>query len=66
MMGLGTRVVAGVTPGREGRNVHGIPVYHSVRNALARHEADAAMLFVPPRFTKDAVFEAWIRASGRS
>ncbi len=57
MLDMGTRVVAGVTPGKEGRTVHDVPVYHSVRRSLDSHEADAAMLFVPPRFTKDAVFE---------
>lgn len=58
MRGIGTQVVAGVTPGKEGQEVEGIPVYHTVRRALREHEADAAMLFVPPRFTLDAVFEA--------
>jgi succinyl-CoA synthetase alpha subunit len=58
MIDLGTQVVAGVTPGKEGLEVEGRPVYHSVRRAAAEHEIDAAMLFVPPRFTKDAVFEA--------
>ncbi len=58
MMELGTDVIGGVTPGKEGQTVAGKPVYHSVRRAVAEHEADAAMLFVPPRFTKDAVFEA--------
>lgn len=58
MIDLGTRVVAGVTPGKEGQSVEGRPVYHTVRRAVAEHKADAAMLFVPPRFTKDAVFEA--------
>ncbi len=59
MLELGTRVVAGVTPGKEGAIAAGsLPVYHSLKRALVRHEADAAMLFVPPRFTKDAVFEA--------
>ena len=58
MRDLGTRVVAGVTPGKEGQEAAGVPVYHSVRRAVAEHEADAAMLFVPPRFTMDAVFEA--------
>lgn len=58
MLGIGTKVVAGVTPGKEGQQVEGIPVYHTVRRALRDHPADAAMLFVPPRFTKDAVFEA--------
>ena len=58
MIDLGTDVVAGVTPGKEGQEVEGKPVYHSVRRAVAAHDVDAAMLFVPPRFTKDAVFEA--------
>lgn len=58
MMGLGTKVFAGVTPGKEGQEVHGVPVYHSVRRAAEHHKAEASMLFVPPQFTKDAVFEA--------
>ncbi|MBU0929343.1 MAG: CoA-binding protein [Spirochaetes bacterium] len=58
MIELGTRVVVGVTPGKEGQSVEGVPVYHTVRRAVADVPADAAMLFVPPRFTKDAVFEA--------
>ena len=58
MIDLGTQVTCGVTPGKEGQAVCGKPVYHSVRRAVAEHEVDAAMLFVPPRFTKDAVFEA--------
>jgi succinyl-CoA synthetase alpha subunit len=58
MLDMGATVVAGVTPGKEGQEVRGVPVYHSVARARAAHDADAAMLFVPPRFTKDAVFEA--------
>lgn len=58
MMELGTQVVSGVTPGKEGQSVEGIPVYHTVRRAVDERPANAAMLFVPPRFTKDAVFEA--------
>ncbi|MEX2442966.1 MAG: succinate--CoA ligase subunit alpha [Alkalispirochaeta sp.] len=61
MLDMGATVVAGVTPGKEGQDVRGVPVYHSVARARAAHTAhtaDAAMLFVPPRFTKDAVFEA--------
>jgi len=58
MIDMGTRVVCGVTPGKEGQKVENVPVYHSVRRALADHPADAAMLFVPPRFTLDAVLEA--------
>jgi len=58
MMDLGTQVVVGVTPGKEGQSVEGVPVYHTIRRAVADRPANAAMLFVPPRFTKDAVFEA--------
>ena len=58
MKEMGSNVVAGVTPGKEGQDVEGIPVFHSVRNAAAKHTADAAMIFVPPKFTMDAVMEA--------
>lgn len=58
MKDMGTQVVFGVTPGKEGQDVDGIPVYHSVRRGIKDHPADVAMLFVPPKFTKDAVFEA--------
>ncbi|MBN2860502.1 MAG: succinate--CoA ligase subunit alpha [Sphaerochaetaceae bacterium] len=58
MIDLGTNVVGGVTPGKEGQRVEDRPVYHSVRRAVKEHKVDAAMLFVPPRFTMDAVLEA--------
>ncbi|MFP4364944.1 MAG: succinate--CoA ligase subunit alpha [Spirochaetia bacterium] len=58
MIDLGTKVVAGVTPGKAGQTVEGVPVFNSVREAAAEHEVEATMLFVPPKFTKDAVFEA--------
>ncbi len=58
MMDLGTEVVCGVTPGKAGQEVEGVPVYHTVKEALKHHKVDASMLFVPPRLTKDAVFEA--------
>ena len=58
MKEMGSNVVAGVTHGKEGQVVEGIPVFHSVRNAVAKHSADAAILFVPPRFAMDAVMEA--------
>lgn len=58
MINLGTNVVAGCTPGKEGQQACGVPVYHSVRNAVAEHNIEASMLFVPPKFAKDAVFEA--------
>lgn len=58
MIDLGTRVVAGVTPLKEGQFSCGVPVYHSVRSALEAHPADASVLFVPPRMVLDAVMEA--------
>jgi succinyl-CoA synthetase alpha subunit len=58
MIELGTQVVCGVTPGKEGQLVEGVPVYNSVRNAVMNHKVDASMLFVPPKLTKDAVMEA--------
>ncbi|MGD9662336.1 CoA-binding protein [Desulfovibrio sp. 86] len=58
MKEMGTKVVFGVTPGKEGQDVDGVPVFHSVKRGMRDHPAEMAMLFVPPRFTKDAVFEA--------
>ena len=58
MVEMGTNVVAGVTPGKEGQSVEGVPVYNTVRTAVAQSQADASVLFVPPRFSKDAIFEA--------
>jgi succinyl-CoA synthetase alpha subunit len=56
----GSRVVGGVTPGRKGREVHGVPVFDTVEQAVAHHGApvDGSVVTVPPAFTKDAVFEA--------
>lgn len=58
MRDLGTNVVAGVTPGKDGMEQDGIPVYGHVADAVERHGAKASMIFVPPRFTKGAVAEA--------
>ena len=56
----GSRVVGGVTPGRKGREVHGVPVFDTVAQAVAHHGGpiDGSVVTVPPAFTKDAVFEA--------
>jgi succinyl-CoA synthetase alpha subunit len=54
----GTKVVAGVTPGKAGRDVEGIPVFDTVEEAVAETGANASMVFVPPRFAAEAVFEA--------
>ncbi len=58
--GAGAKVVGGVTPGRLGREVHGVPVFDTVEQAVAHHGApiDGSVVTVPPAFTKDAVFEA--------
>ena len=58
MIEMGTNIVAGVTPGKEGQTVENVQVFHTVKRAVKYHKADAAVLFVPPRFTKDAIFEA--------
>ncbi|HEV2951226.1 MAG TPA: succinate--CoA ligase subunit alpha, partial [Actinomycetota bacterium] len=54
----GTNVVAGVTPGKGGEDVSGIPVFDSVREAVAETGANTAMVFVPARFATDAIYEA--------
>jgi succinyl-CoA synthetase alpha subunit len=58
MIDYGTNIVAGVTPGREGQIAAGVPVYHTVQRAIRDIEIDASLLFVPPRFAKDALMEA--------
>jgi len=54
----GTKVVAGVTPGKGGEDVEGIPVFDTVRDAVSETGANTAMVFVPARFAADAMFEA--------
>ena len=54
----GTQVVAGVTPGKGGADVSGIPVYDTVSQAVEREGANTAMVFVPPPFAADAIYEA--------
>ena len=54
----GTQVVAGVTPGKAGQDVEGIPVFNTVADAVEETGANTAMVFVPPRFATDALFEA--------
>ncbi len=58
MLDYGTKVVAGVTPGKGGQEVHGVPVYHSVKEALKEHEIDASIIFVPAFAAADAALEA--------
>ena len=54
----GTRVVSGVTPGRGGEEVEGIPVFNTVREAVEKTGANASVVYVPPAFASDAVLEA--------
>lgn len=59
MLQYGTKVVAGVTPGKGGQEVHGVPVYDSVEEAIRKHpEINTSIVFVPARFAADAVYEA--------
>ena len=57
----GSKIVGGVTPGRKGREVHGVPVFDTVRQVIEHNDGkvpDGSVVTVPPAFTKDAVFEA--------
>src|SRR5918911_2444524 len=54
----GTDVVAGVTPGKAGQDVEGIPVFNTFRDAVDQTGANVAMVFVPPRFAADSILEA--------
>ena len=58
MKDYGTRVLAGVSPGKGGGEVNGIPVYNTVREAVSEHDLNTSIVFVPARFAADAVYEA--------
>lgn len=58
MLDYGTKVVAGVTPGRQGQQVHGLPVYDTVREAVGQYPAEASVISVPPRMVREATLEA--------
>jgi succinyl-CoA synthetase alpha subunit len=58
MVASGTNVVAGVTPGKGGQEVDGIPVFNNVGEAMAATGANVSVVFVPPKFAKAAVIEA--------
>ena len=57
MLEYGTNIVAGVTPGRGGEEVEGVPVYNTVAEAVKERGAEASVFFVPPALAKDASFE---------
>jgi succinyl-CoA synthetase alpha subunit len=58
MVEYGTKVAAGVTPGKGGQRFDGIPIFNTVKEAVERTRADAAAIFVPPPFAADAIMEA--------
>ena len=58
MKEFGTNIVAGVTPGKGGSDVHGVPVFDSVKEAVEETDPNASVIFVPPQFAADAIFEA--------
>lgn len=58
MLDYGTRIVAGVTPGKGGSQIHNIPVYDTVKQASNKHGMNASIVFVPPPFAADAALEA--------
>ena len=57
-LAYGTKIVCGVTPGRAGEVVHGVPTFNTVRSALASHPANASILYVPAPALRDAALEA--------
>lgn len=59
MLEYGTNIVAGVTPGKGGSEVHGLPVYDDVYETVEKHDANAAVVLVPAAFVRDAVMEAF-------
>lgn len=58
MIDYGTEIVAGVTPGKGGQYIHGVPVYNTVRDAVIEQKPNCSIVFVPARFAYDAVLEA--------
>ena len=58
MLEYGTNVVGGVVPGKGGETVHGVPVFDTVKEAVAATQAKASLVFVPPPFAADSIMEA--------
>ena len=58
MKGYGTKVVAGVTPGKGGERVDGIPVFNSVKEAVEKARANTSVIYVPAKFAVDAIYES--------
>jgi len=58
MLSYGTKVVGGVTPGKGGQSVEGVPVFNTVLDAVRKTDADTSIIFVPARFAPDAILES--------
>jgi succinyl-CoA synthetase alpha subunit len=58
MLAYGTKVVAGVTPGKAGETLHGVPVFNTVSDAVKKTGANTSVIYVPPAFAVDAIYEA--------
>ncbi|MCT4661206.1 MAG: succinate--CoA ligase subunit alpha [Tissierellales bacterium] len=58
MLEYGTKIVAGVTPGKEGLEVEGVPVFDTVREAVNKTRANVSVIYVPPKFAAEAIIEA--------
>ena len=58
MLNYGTKIVAGVTPGKGGQQIEDVPVYDTVSEAVTKHGANTSIIFVPARFTQSAAIEA--------
>ncbi len=58
MLEYGTKVVAGVTPGKGGQDFHGVPIFNTVEEAVKATKANASAIFVPPAFAADAILES--------
>jgi len=58
MLDYGTKVVGGVTPGKGGTELFGVPVFDTMKEAVARTRANTSIIFVPPAFAADAIYEA--------
>lgn len=58
MLGYGTKIVAGCTPGRGGQSLMGVPIFNTLREVVKQTRANASCIFVPPPFAADAILEA--------
>ena len=58
MLAYGTKVVGGVTPGKGGTEMHGVPVFDTMEEAVKKTKANTSVIYVPPQFSIDAIYEA--------